>query len=219
MCWPQVIAMALSAAGGAIDAREQDKVAANEIRARNDMLNRHNTEQDALAAKSRDTLGNLLTQVNPQGGALQGAQANRDEIAQASITEQTPGALLSGSNAPKIVQSDAASQMREAMKASRAKASANAKLSGFGDQLFNQNLNTQVAGDGIGLNNDFSRASAALLPHYQDLYAVEKYKKPSSIGKLLMSAGNIAGSMGGAGSFGGAGGMSADPWAGLRVKT
>jgi len=208
--------MLLTAAGKAIDMREQDRAAAGEVRARNEMLNRHNAEQDALAASSRESLGALLTQINPPQSALATAQARRNDVAQSAITERTPGDILAASNAPKVVQADAAKQMREAMASSREKAAQNAKMAGFGDQVFEQQLNTNTAGNSINLNNGFSNVSAALLPQYQQLYALEKYKQPSGIGSLLMSLGNAAGTVSGGGGFGGGAPGGGDPWAGLR---
>lgn len=207
MCFDPVsmmlISAALSAGGSMIQQNEADANAVREVQARNEQLRLHNQKQDQLAAASRASFGEQLARTTPD--VRQQAEADRGATVAAQIDAAPPQEVPLSGNAPKVIESEYAAKMRNALDDSRRKAAGSARLSSFGDQLFRNGLGFGEVGRDVGMNNNFAAGEAAILPHMQQYAALESQKPSSGLGEALKIAGTMAGMAGGSGMMPGAG--------------
>lgn len=193
----------LSAAGGAITASEQNKNAQRMAEARNERLRAALTKNDALAEKSRATFNERAAKTNQQqmDQELQTSQDARTQELQQSV-DQTPSPAANVSlagDAPKVVQSEFAKRIGDAMNESKAKAGRLGDLAGYGDMWANQGFADNEANRNIAQDANFAAGNWAILPYQQDIAETRAYKPISPLGGLLQGLGGMASSYGGGG--------------------
>lgn len=205
-----LLSAGLSAAGGMITAKEQQRQVERQAEARNKELNRTLIKNDALAEDSRSTFRNRIAQSDPNQNAKDqkaaekeraGDQTQAIDAATQGATENVP---LSGA-APTVVKTELAKRIGDALDVSKSQAKAQAKLGSYGDTWLNQGFQDQNAGRNLAVSTDFANGNMALLPYAQDFAEVKATKPISPLGGLLQGFGSMMG------SFGGASGGSALP--------
>jgi|GEM_PF-6334028 len=206
----------LNIAGGRQQQREADANMLREVRGRNEMLARHNRLQDEYAAANRARMGGFLDEVGPET-KLAEAQADRIGALQAAVTEDEPGPEMpTAADAPRVVNVEFAKRMRDALDANRKRADKAGKFAGFGEQLFRNSVGREDLGRGLMANENFSRQEASLLPHYQDMRALEVFRPSSGRGEMMQAIGSVMSQAAG-GMGGGVPTPGVDPWRGMRA--
>lgn len=197
---PLAIGTALSVGGGLLNKNENDTNAANIATARNDVLASQLGKNNVIANESRGVFNDRLAQVQPAAtGQLQtdvtGQRANSINSNMPTINASTfPGAADSSS----LVKSSVAKAIGDALATSQQRATAHAKLGGFGDTFQRMGLQDTDASNKIGTSIGFAQANNALTPSLQDFAEQETYKPNSGIGGLFQGIGNAFGSYAGA---------------------
>lgn len=177
---------AASTVGGAIQQRNNNKYADRVATARNETLRLSREKQKQFAANNDVTLQDTFAKfAQPaQTQQLSDAQNVRSAAVDANTTQPAADVPLSGST-PDVIKGVVAERLLEAFNASTAKAKNMAKLSGYNDTMFGNNLNVTGAGRNIETQNNFSRGTAALLPYEQD-FAEAQVKRPNNLLPMLL---------------------------------
>lgn len=200
----ELAAMAAGAAGNVIEAsqtrKQQDAMTAASNNRLNQFLDRNKKREDEAA-----TLFDQRTN-DMQPDAVTASQTNatqdRTNAGNVAIDSVAPaGAIPTKGSAATLIGDVYSSEAGKATAKAKDTAARGAKVSGFGDALFGQDLATADAGRRIGSVGALAADDAAMLPYYQDLAIAQAQAKhrPSGIGSLLRGLGMAGGSY--AGSF------------------
>ena len=171
--------------------------------ARNERLNNTLMKNDALAKQSRDTFNERAQKItqDQMQQTQQEATDTRQQDLEAAVAETPSPAedvALSGS-APKVVQSELAKRMGEALDKSKDQAKKLGKLGGYGDSWLEQGFNDVNAGRNIAQDANFASGNMAIMPYQQDIAEMRASKPISPIGGLLQGFGSMMGSYAGGG--------------------
>ena len=196
MCLPLVAALGLNAAGNLLNSREESKNVKRGQAALDAKIQAEQERQKAYRAESQDNFNKTLETFNPEAKQnLQTVTQDREQAINQNSAAQTlenVGASLPASSS-KIVKSDLAGKMADAVARGRANALNLAKLGATNDLFSGNAINLKQGANAIGTINDFSGKSAALNPAEQKEAYIKSQKAPSGIGDFLSFAGSVIG--------------------------
>ena len=190
---------ALSVGGTIMQQSSARKDAERRAAARNRVLRENLEKQDEYAQEARGYFDERMDRITPQNDATDLATEQDAETTrlQGNITEAEPTDIAYSGAAPKVVESEFANKFRKAFQTSQDRARNAAQLGGYNAHWLNRGLADVAAGRRIDTVNNFSRATAALLPSWQDLEEQRVAKGPSGIGGILKGIGSGIGSIAG----------------------
>lgn len=199
MCTGVELALMAAGAGGQlIQANESQRQQDAMVSASNDRLNqfldRNQQRSDEAAELFRERQS--AAEADQAGQSRNEAVQTRETKATEAIDSTAPAtATPTTGSAASVIGKVYESEGAKGRDASKTRARAMAKTSGFGDALFGQDLATANAGRKIGTIGEFASSDAAMLPHYQDLAAAAagQRNRPGPFGALLSGLGTAGG--------------------------
>ena len=210
-------ASAAASAGGAVmqnqaQNRAQKHAAhadAAEAQKRREVMQATREKLKKHAEENQRTVSQTVQRVDQSGDTQQMAEQSRIQQAQA-IQDATPVAQAPtlGGAAPSVVQDEYNKRLGTARGEVAQRGAAQAKLAGFGDMLFRNDLAAQDASRRIDTTNNFARGDLEILPYEQDLEAY--IARPpargggngASLGAVLQGLGQLGGAYAGSGKLG-----------------
>ena len=192
-----------SVGGNMLQQREAEKNAKRQAEARNnepDLMRRKNrTLSDQAGLK----LGDLLKSKTAEAEAASQADATGQQVNEAvGAASAAPTADIPlGGSAPDVVKNEMADRIAGAINKSKVSAANLGKLSGYNQQLFNNQMNNRNTTEQIQPMVGEAQRNAQMLPYYQDLAQLSATKRSSGIGQLLSAAGTVGGMAVGSGYF------------------
>ncbi len=196
--------MGAGAAGSAIQANQVQKQQDAMVSASNNRLDqfmdRNQQRSDDAAALFNER--QAKAEAETAGAERDKATEVREAASTEAIDSTAPAAAApTEGSAASVIGKVYQSESDKGRAASKARAKAMAKTSGYGDALFGQDLATTDIGRKIGTIGEFSSSDAAMLPHYQDLAmaAASARNRPGPIGAILSGLGTAGGYYYGAG--------------------
>lgn len=180
------VSAAASGAGGAIQQHNNNKYSGRVATARNDALRLSREKQKKFAEENQATLTDTFSKfAQPQQTQrLVDAQQTRTDAVTANTTQPADDVPLAGST-PEVIKGEIAKRLLDAFTSATDKNKRLAKLSGYNDTMFGNNLNVNSANRNIETQNNFSRGTAALLPYEQD-FAEAQVKRPDNLAPMLL---------------------------------
>lgn len=194
MCNPALaIPLALGAAGAGVNAYETNQTQRAMTDARNRATLAELDRQRGYQQKSGQIFNDSLNNFTPEAQAksLSDAQATTAD----AFTGNAPvsvGSVGSG-NGPQIVKTAEDKAVADAFSRGSAKDAALAKLTGWDQRAFGNNINLNNSGRNLDLNSDFAKTSAAVNGLEQNAAYKNAFRPNSGFGDLLGFAGSVAG--------------------------
>lgn len=211
MCDPVSIgvalgATALSAGGQMIQQKEADANAQRAVNAANSAADAERIRQQKYQGRAADVFDDS---VDTQSAVTQKEQLEAEKTKRAEETmsnvAQSTNYTPSSASAPKVVTSEIGRRIAEAVAKGNESATNRGNLSAWNNMKTNNSINLADASANLGLINNLSQGSVALLPLEQRVAAKNSQKKSSGIGELLQLGGTALGLAGGLGAFNGIG--------------
>lgn len=197
---------AASVGGGIISNNEAQSNARAVADARNRVLQDTLRREKEIDAQNRVVLNNTIGDFNQnnQGQKQQAAETQRATEATANITPPAAdvGSIPIQGNAPQIIKTTIAGQMKNAFDQSTDRAKKLAALGAYNDVFGDNNRDIGATGRNIDTGNSFARGWASLLPARQDLAGYAAYRPSSGIGQLLSGLGGLGAMYAGSGATG-----------------
>lgn len=200
MCDPVSIgALALGAAGSAINGMESSNTANAMVGARNRATQQELGRQKAYGTESRGVFDTAM------GGFTPEAQTNRLASSQTTAANNfasnapTDVGTITTSTAPRVVGNSENRRVADAFKAVGDRNAAHGKLTGYDQTFFDNNADLLNTGRRIDTVGDFAKVSSGVNRAEQDAAYRNAYKPNSGIGDLLQLAGSVGGYYGGKG--------------------
>ncbi len=194
---------ALGVAGTAIQQNEQQQIANQQAKARNEALQMTLAKNRKLADQSRDRFDKRLRQADDKSFDNQQKRATNDRTKQLQASvEATPEMekLASDSitgTAPSIVNSDLASGMKSVLDDGKEQAKQLAELGAYGDTWLRQGFADTAAGRDIGVTTNKAAGNSAIMPYSQDFAEWRATRPISPFGQILSGLGGAVGSLAG----------------------
>lgn len=211
MCEPisllLTLASAAASAGGGImqqqaaqrNQKNQAIADSREAAKRREIMAQTREKLKAHSAENQQNVKRTVDKVDQSGLTQQQAEQTRAQQA-AEIQKTTPAtaAPALGGSTPEIVQNEMAARQGRAAADVAQRGQAQAKLAGFGDMLFANDLSAQDTARRVDTVNNFARGDLEILPAEQDLAAYMTRTVPRAAGSPLGSALQGLGQLGGA---------------------
>lgn len=198
-----ILGSALSVGGTVMQQQEQQRMANQQAKARNDALEATLLKNRKIAEQSRDEFSKRIRQSDDKSFKNQQSKSTRQRSAELkdavkSLDETAPeeGASITGS-APTIVGSDLAKRMQSVLAEGKTRAEAQGKLGAYGDTWLKQGFMDTNAGRNVGVLTNKASGNSAILPYSQDFAEWRATKPLSPIGQILTGLGGAVGSWAG----------------------
>lgn len=205
MCDPVSIgALALSAAGSAIQGREQNANQRRAIEARNAVTQQELERQRAYGDQTRSEFDKSLNLYDPSAisGGLTTAQGGiTDALTRNAPTADTVGTITTG-YAPPVIGNNERSKIASVFARGADQSRRTGALKGYDQQLFDNNLATTQNGRNIDVVRDLSKTSSDVAGTELGAADTNARRPSSGLGQLLQFAGNAGAYYGGRGGFG-----------------
>ncbi len=184
---------AASAVGSGIQTRNNNRYADSVAAARNEQLRLTRDKQKQLGEQNQVTLADTFSKfAEPnQTQALSDAQNTRAAAVDSATTAPAANDVPLSGSAPQVIKGAVAQRLLEAFTSATDKNKRLAKLSGYNDTTFGNNLNVNSAGRNIETQNNFSRGEISLLPYSQDFAEAQVKRPDNTLGMVLQTAGQI----------------------------
>lgn len=183
--------MAISAAGAGINASQTNASNAAQINARNAATEAELARQQGYQAQANTIFNSGLGTFAPaaQTAGLRAAQTGAGDIIHGNQPTDV-GSILTAGAAPQSAAAEG-TNVANAFARNADRGTALGNLTGYATQGENDKLNLDDTSRNLGVVNNFSQGSAALLPDAQTAASNNAYRAPSGLGDILGFVGNL----------------------------
>lgn len=161
MCYPALIAAGMAAAGAASNYAGQSRVAG----AREDAARAEGERQKHYQEQASDVIDQNLVKQSPAAQNQALAQTTQQRMSALQPSQTGAVALPSSGSAPIEVKSEAARSMSDAIRKSRSRLGAQARVGAFDQNQFNNRISMNRGMSDLSRLAGFSQGSAGVLPY------------------------------------------------------
>lgn len=161
MCYPALIAAGMAAAGAASNYAGQQKT----IGAREDVARAEGERQQNYQKQANEVIDQSLVKQSPAAQNQSLAQTTQQRMSALLPSQSDAAQLPTSGSAPIEVKSEAARSMSDAIRKSRARLGAQARIGAFDQNQFENRLGMNRSMSDLGTLANFSQGSEGVLPY------------------------------------------------------